>query len=183
MRRLFFDLETTGLPGRGVPVYIVQIAWILDDSAGVTRQSGNFLIRPEGWTIPEEVVRIHGITTETALAFGIDEQEALTMFFRACCDADVVAAHNIQFDWPIVCDRAQTRIPIPDVELFCTQKRSIGLVPNGSVRGPKLVDAYRHFTGLALDGAHDAMNDTLACRAVYYGLQKATACPGEPTRS
>jgi DNA polymerase-3 subunit epsilon len=33
---------------------------------------------------------------------------------------------------------------------------------------PKLVDAYKYFTGLELVGAHNAMADTLAARDVFF---------------
>ena len=40
-----------------------------------------------------------------------------------------------------------------------------------SPKPPNLQEAYEFFTGLKLNGAHDASNDVLGCKAVYFGIQ------------
>jgi DNA polymerase III subunit epsilon len=37
---------------------------------------------------------------------------------------------------------------------------------------PNLGEAYRHFTGTDLAGAHDAAVDVAACKAVYLALRE-----------
>ena len=39
---------------------------------------------------------------------------------------------------------------------------------------PNLGEAYQHFTGNALDGAHDAMVDVNACIAIYRAMTETT---------
>lgn len=175
MRTLFLDTESTGLPAPDRKIHIVQLAWILDDGLRKTRQSGNFLIRPDAWTIPDEVVAIHGITTEIAAAYGVDLLEVMTRFAWALAEADRVVAHNIGFDWPLIVEAFEDcKMPVPTTsDLFCTQKNSARFVSSSSSRGPKLVNAYAHFTGLVLDNAHDALADAAACRRVYYGIMDA----------
>lgn len=72
---LFFDTETTGLPKNWkAPVTdlnnwprLVQLAY---DSNGNKISGGDFIIKPEGFSIPTESSRIHGISTERALRAG-----------------------------------------------------------------------------------------------------------------
>lgn len=75
MKYIFFDTETTGVPKNyKAPSSntdnwprLVQLAWILTDDHGETINSGNLIVKPNGFTIPTEASRIHGITTEKAL--------------------------------------------------------------------------------------------------------------------
>lgn len=68
---LFFDTETTGLPKRwNAPVTdlenwprLVQLAWIMYDDRGNMLESRDVIVKPEGFTIPPEASRVHGITT------------------------------------------------------------------------------------------------------------------------
>ena len=38
-------------------------------------------------------------------------------------------------------------------------------------KSPNLGEAYKHFTGQDLVGAHDALVDIMACKTVYYGIK------------
>ena len=83
---LFFDTETTGLPKKWqAPVSdldnwprIVQLAWILSDDKGKQLAGQNYIIKPEGFLIPEESSRVHGISTEKAMNEGIALEKALS---------------------------------------------------------------------------------------------------------
>jgi DNA polymerase III epsilon subunit-like protein len=176
---LIVDCETTGLPGRGVPVYVVQLAWALDDEAGVTRMSGNFMVQPSGWTIPDEVVRIHGITTETATKYGAPERYVYGMFQAAVGIADVIVGHNVAFDVGVLTENL-IRLGMHDWvsprPTYCTMHRAAPVMGQVSARTgrpkmPRMSEAYTWATGLALDNAHDAQVDMLAARAVYYRLR------------
>lgn len=75
---LFFDTETTGLPKNWkAPVSdlnnwprLIQLAFILYDSNENKISEGNFIIKPDGFTIPTEATKIHGISTEQAIQQG-----------------------------------------------------------------------------------------------------------------
>ena len=65
---IFFDTETTGVIPRGKEeplVYtndfphVVQLSWKLGD------KEGDFIIKPDGFTIPDAAAAVHGITTDT----------------------------------------------------------------------------------------------------------------------
>jgi len=71
---LIFDTETTGLPKKWkAPISdvdnwprMVQLAWQCHDIEGNFLFAKNHVITPDGYTIPEDVVAVHGISTEIA---------------------------------------------------------------------------------------------------------------------
>ena len=73
---LIFDTETTGLPKNyNAPITdldnwprMVQIAWQLHELDGTLVEVKNYIVKPEGYTIPFNSAKIHGITTEKAEA-------------------------------------------------------------------------------------------------------------------
>jgi len=103
---LFFDTETTGLPrSNDAPATdvnnwprIVQIAWILTDSEGNEKEHADFIIRPNGFSIPKDAAAIHGITTEIALRDGVPLRKALNSFTASIKIANMLVAHNYEFD-------------------------------------------------------------------------------------
>ena len=66
---LFFDTETTGLPKNwNAPITdlnnwprLVQLAYLCYDNEGNELSRGDFIVKPEGFTIPRDASRIHGI--------------------------------------------------------------------------------------------------------------------------
>jgi DNA polymerase III subunit epsilon len=85
---LFFDTETTGLPKNWkAPVTdlnnwprLVQLAFLLYDREGNRVSERNYIIKPDGFKIPVDVVRIHGITHERATSEGRDLRSVLEEF-------------------------------------------------------------------------------------------------------
>ena len=88
---LIFDTETTGVPSSygahhtdleaWSTARLVQIAWQLHASNGSLISAENIIVRPEGFEIPYASQRIHGISTERALAEGVSLQEALGILY------------------------------------------------------------------------------------------------------
>jgi DNA polymerase III epsilon subunit-like protein len=82
---LIFDTETTGLPKARLPSsrgpnnwpHIVSISWvILDAHTNKVVDIRSFVIKPRNWTIPEDSIKIHGITQEKAeKEFGIKRSQ------------------------------------------------------------------------------------------------------------
>lgn len=103
MRVLGFDLETTGL----VPSQdrIVELGWCLWDVETATPlRMGNDIFLQEA-PIPEETIRVHGITNEVAKEFGIQAAAALSCFedIVAYYKPDYLVAHNgHNFDLPFL---------------------------------------------------------------------------------
>ena len=82
---LIFDTETTGLPKNfRAPITdtdnwprCIQIAWQLHDELGNCIEHEDYLIKPEGFNIPYDAEKIHGISTELAEQDGIPLIEVL----------------------------------------------------------------------------------------------------------
>lgn len=186
------------------PHFTQIAAELCDEETGKALASINLLVRPDGWVIPQEVQDLTGITMDKAERFGIPEEAALMAFLELWCAADQRVAHNETFDARIAriaimrsaywsMEAMQTsagEIPFADywkaAPAFCTQTNSsriLNLPPTEKMRarnmkGPKspnLGEAYYHFTGKVLEGAHDAQVDIMACKAVYYGIRKHLA--------
>ena len=103
---LIFDTETTGLPKRwGAPISdtdnwprCIQIAWQLHDKMGKLIEHQDYLIQPDGFNIPYDAERIHGISTELAQAEGIPLAEVLEKFNLVLSKAKFIAVSYTHLD-------------------------------------------------------------------------------------
>jgi DNA polymerase-3 subunit epsilon len=202
---LFYDTETTGLPLWNLPSEhpeqprVLQLAALLcDEATGEDLQQMNMIILPDGWTVPDEVAAIHGITTERAMAEGVAADTVLSLFIDMWTEADMRSGHNESFDMRMLRIELMRHAfysmqtigtpPVPFADYwkaapaYCTQGNSVKIInlpPTAKMvaarrKGPKspnLGEDYEFFTGRKLEGAHDAMNDVLAAKAVYYGIK------------
>ena len=186
---LFLDTETTGIPEWKTPSddpcqpHIVQLAAALVDHKTLEiAQAINFIVRPDGWDIPPEVVELHGITVEWAKENGAPENFVVSLLMRLADRAEKVVGHNVNFDKRMV--RIATKRYLSedeqqkwkDLNKFCTMYESRGIIKiqlNGKKNKlPRLEEAYNFFTGEVLDNAHDAYADMLAAMVVYREIQK-----------
>lgn len=202
---LFYDTETTGLPDYKAPSesahqpHIVQLAACLVDlDTQATISSMDVVIRPNGWIIPDDIAKIHGITTEYAASVGIEEQTAVDMFMALWSGPGRMrVAHNESFDARIIrialkrfVDSEGEVLPMSDVwksgAAECTSKLATPLcalppTPKMVAAGfnkfktANLGEAYRHFMGCDFENAHSAMADVKACMAVYFAIKGAAA--------
>lgn len=199
---LFYDTETTGFPLYNQPSndprqpHIVQLAWSVlrvepgkwkstDDPAPEEPIINCYIIRPDGWTIPEESSAIHGITQERAMDEGIPESEVLHAFLDDWQKRPRVA-HNESFDARIIRIGIRRFVPGEGAvdgwaagAAYCTMNMARPLVKAltaaGKPKPPKLSEAYRHFYGSEMDGAHTADGDVRACIAIFrriYGAKR-----------
>ena len=89
----FFDCETTGVPAKGLKwdehfnqfPHVVQLAWAFGE------KERSFIVKPDGWIIPDEVVEIHGITTERAIAEGVPFDVIVDEFLADAADAPITS--------------------------------------------------------------------------------------------
>lgn len=185
---LFYDTETTGLPLWREPSdhpdqpHIVQLAAALVDlDTRRTVGSLDVIVRPEGWTIPEDMTAIHGISTELARDVGVSEGAALSMLLDLW-NGHKRIGHNQPFDARII-RIAQHRAGFAEGELEkwksgtaeCTQRLATSIMRIGKTTN--LREAHEHFLGRPLENAHSAMADVQGCMAVYFAIQdyQATA--------
>ena len=187
---LFFDTETSSLvdhkrsAGLHQP-HAVQLAAILQSNDSTRELSS--IIRPNGWTISPKAEEVHGISLERAQREGTPIEDVLQEFIWMLSMANIVVAHNITFDHKVVASEF-IRLGLKEdlfagKRFFCTMMESKGVlkIPGyyGDYKWPSLAEAYRALVGGEIEGAHDAMCDVQACRAIYWALQKRLRSPAE----
>lgn len=183
---LFFDTETAGLPKSWkAPVtqvnnwpHLVQLAYILCDVKGNRMSQGNHLVKPEGFSISKNAMRLHGITTEKAMAEGERLLNVLETFEGMVHRADYLVAHNMDFDEKIVGAeflRNQMANTLTKKKKICTMKGSVDFCRISGPYGykwPKLSELYYKLFRTDFDGAHDAVADTEATAKCFWELRR-----------
>ncbi|MEN8138286.1 MAG: DNA polymerase III subunit alpha [Bacteroidota bacterium] len=107
---IIFDTETTGLPKNyNAPATnsdnwnrCVQLAWQIHDVSGELTEVKNFIIKPEGYSIPFNAAQVHGITTDRAKKQGMPLEYVLNEFNKDLEKSSFLVGHNINFDVNIV---------------------------------------------------------------------------------
>ncbi|MFA5830549.1 MAG: 3'-5' exonuclease [Candidatus Paceibacterota bacterium] len=183
---LFFDTETTGLPRSwNAPMEevdnwprMVQLAWIMFNEDGAQTGEGNDIIRPDGFVIPPDASRVHGITTERAMKEGIPVKQALQTFRDKIGESAYLVAHNIDFDEKIIGAefiRAEISHEFSKKKKICTMKSTVNFCAIPSQRGykwPQLSELHRKLFGTAFEDAHDAHADIAATAKCFWELKK-----------
>lgn len=147
---LVFDVETTGLPKNyGAPVEdldnwprAVQLAYAFYDDKKKAQSIWGAIIKPEGFVIPQEAARIHGINQARAVKTGIPLKEALKEIKPFLKDSKILIAHNIRFD-----------IMVLGAEFLRSKIKT-------------------NLFGKGFEDAHDAKVDVLACASCFFELIK-----------
>jgi DNA polymerase III epsilon subunit-like protein len=183
---LFFDTETTGIPRNyKVPASdlrnwprLVQIAWLLADEDANEVESAEYIAKPDGFTIPRDATKIHGITTEMALQNGVDLNSILTAIAPSIKSADLLVAHNMQFDEKILGAeflRAGHPNLLESKKRKCTMQASTNYChlpgPYG-YKWPTLQELHMKLFSQSFKGEHQALVDVRACAACYFELKR-----------
>lgn len=155
---LFYDSETTGFPLYKEPSnhpdqpYITQLAAELcDEESGETIATLDHLIRPAGWTIPDDVAALTGITTARAAAEGVAADDVIHAFIELWLSTARRCAHNESFDARIVrialmrhsvlSTKMEGKLPFADYwkagPAYCTQGNSTKIVNAARPAGEK----------------------------------------------
>lgn len=184
---LIFDTETTGLPKRwDAPITdtnnwprCVQIAWQLHDDMGKIIEHQDYLIKPEGYNIPYDAERIHGISTELALEQGIALQEVLEKFNIALSKTKFIVGQNLGFDINIMgcelhrmgIDSPMGSMPVLDT---CTEvTASLLKLPGGrggKFKLPTLTELHSYLFQVPFAEAHNATADVEATSRCFLEL-------------
>ena len=192
---LVFDTETTGLPKNfNAPLSdsdnwprMVQIAWQLHDDDGSLIENQDYIIKPEGYDIPFNAARIHGITTKIANEEGRDLQEILTEFSKVLDRVRVVSGHNVEFDYNIVgaefyrknIENSLHVKPKADTMILGTDFCQLGGGRGGRFKSPKLEELYEKLYGNKFDEAHNAAADVNATAQVFFEMMRIGVIPAE----
>ncbi len=184
---LIFDTETTGLPKRwDAPITdsdnwprCIQIAWQLHDDLGQLIEHQDYLVKPEGFNIPYDAERIHGISTELAEAQGATLAEVLAKFNIALSKTKFIVGQNLGFDINIMgaeFHRAGVESPMSSMKILdtCTEvTASLLKLPGG--RGgrfklPTLTELHQYLFNKPFSEAHNATADVEATTRCFFEL-------------
>lgn len=186
MNYLIFDTETTGLPRDWkAPASdsdnwprLVQLAWQLHEGSGKLISRGNLIVKPDGFTIPYNAEKVHGISTERALKEGVDLRETLSQFSEDLAKSDFVVGHNIEFDNNVVGSeylRMQREAKVLEKASIDTKDVSTDFcaIPGGKggkFKWPTLTELHEKLFGVPFADAHDAAFDVDATAKCFFGL-------------
>lgn len=183
---LFFDTETTGLPKNWKALVtdldnwprLVQLAYLLTDSEGNKISGGDFIIKPVGFSIPEDSAEIHGISTARAEKEGSDLVPVLQDFYAAIEKADYLVAHNISFDEKIM-GAELLRNKMTDIisakQKICTMQSSTDYCALSGPYGykwPKLTELHHKLFHEGFRESHNAAADMAATIKCFWELKR-----------
>ena len=185
---LIFDTETTGLPRNwNAPITdtenwprCIQIAWQLHDSMGDLVEQSDYLLQPDGFDIPFDAEKIHGISTDLAAEKGVDLSVMMENFQEALQKAEFIVGQNVGFDINIMgCEMHRmsmdasllTDMPVLDT---CTEKSALLCqIPGGrggKFKLPNLTELHEYLFGEPFAEAHNATADVEATTRCFLEL-------------
>ena len=204
MRILVFDTETTGLPKSKIispetlPLWphIVQFSYVIYDTEvnDIVETSDSIVKINDDVFIPEEVIKIHGITNEISKNNGINIIFVLHNFFGHLKTVDLLVGHNISFDINMVkvelnrliVENGTSIIHRWNLDLltnfeniYCTMKESIELCNIQLVnrfgkpylKFPKLLELHTKLFETTPHNLHNSFNDILVTLRCFMKLK------------
>jgi DNA polymerase III subunit alpha len=183
---IVFDTETTGLPEDfSAPITdfnnwprIVQIAWKVYDLDGKEISSHNRIIKPDGFVIPQDSIKIHRITNERANREGISLKNALDEFVSSINSSNFLIAHNISFDDKVTaCEFLRMRMKnhMRNITHVCTMNSTINfcrIQGKMGLKHPTLTELHEKLFDKKFEDAHDALIDVEALAKCFFELKK-----------
>ncbi|MBP9792601.1 MAG: DNA polymerase III subunit alpha [Flavobacterium sp.] len=186
---LIFDTETTGLPRSwSAPITdtdnwprCIQIAWQLHDEMGNLIEHQDYLVKPDGFNIPYDAERIHGISTELAMEQGISLQEVLEKFNIALSKTKYIVGQNVGFDVNIMgCEFhragiASDMVKMPVLDTCTEVTASLLQLPGGrggKFKLPTLTELHQYLFNHPFAEAHNATADVEATTRCFLELIK-----------
>ncbi len=183
---LIFDTETTGLPKNFNAPHtdlnnwprLVQLAWELHGDHGELINAGNLIVKPEGFTIPYNAEKVHGISTERALKEGHPLKDVLELFAEDLKRTQLQIGHNIEFDLNVMGAeflRAGVESELWETTSYCTKEETTDFVQipggrGGKFKWPTLTELHTKVFGVGFADAHDAAYDVMATAKCFFGL-------------
>jgi DNA polymerase III subunit epsilon len=148
------------------------------DRKGNLISSGDFIIRPVGFTIPEEASRIHGISTEKAIEEGEALLPVLQEFQTLIDESEYLVAHNLSFDEKIVgAEFLRNRMPdnLTSKRKICTMQGTTNFCKIDGPYGykwPKLSELHYKLFRENFEEAHNAAMDIHMTAKCFWELKR-----------
>lgn len=210
---LFYDLETTGLvktqkgikPEEQYPDYkdlekynnarIVSIGWLYleefdyDYEIGIENISEK-IIKPQGFKIPDDAIKIHGITNEKAKKEGIKLRESLKKFGKIIKKCEYIIGYNVYYDINVLLSELHRKKRTKTIEKILKLKKEEKIICLGQISSkvippnkfikynkyaiPKQTDVYKKCYNEELLNAHDAKSDVLGMIKIMFWIYENT---------
>ena len=207
MKIITFDTETTGLPKIKMITektlhlwpHIVQFSYVIyDNETNIVLKTVDHIIKvPDNVVISEENSNIHGITDTMSKTSGQDIEHVLSVFMEDYNNADIVVAHNMEFDFNIIkvelmrqiYNDKQTVVKKEKItqnlnclksskKLCCTMQESVEicniktLTKDGReyTKFPSLSELHKHLFSVVPKNLHNSLNDVLICLRCFYKM-------------
>ncbi|WP_426432303.1 DNA polymerase III subunit alpha [Winogradskyella sp. HB-48] len=184
---LIFDTETTGLPKRwDAPITdtdnwprAIQIAWQLHDAMGNCIDHQDYLIQPNGFNIPYDAEKIHGISTELAQEQGLPLIEVLEKFNAVLEQTKFIVGQNVGFDLNIMGaefvreDKANKLQELPVLDTCTEHTAELCKIPGGrggKFKLPTLTELHEFLFDQPFAEAHNATADVEATTRCFLEL-------------
>jgi len=184
MNKIIVDIETTGLPKKLALPYdihsfdssrMVELGYYIVDNNNKILKQVEYLIQPDNFIIPDEVIKIHGISQEKALAKGKPIKYVLKKLEEDLIkyNCTLFISHNVDFDKKIILSECY-RLNLENIILllesmtdFCTMKDN--KIFNKWV---KLGLLYKELFNKEIIVEHRALSDVQVCYECYVELIK-----------
>ena len=187
--KLFFDIETTGLPElisfddfyppEEVTKYansrIIELGIVVVHKGKII-DTYNSIVKPDNFTSLDEVItRITGITDEDILDEGKDLKQVIHEIQPLLDKVKVINSYNINFDYNVLlselyrCHDKKTIIKLKNMKKECTLQLATRFLKRDKYL--KLEYLYKMLFNHDPKQDHRAFNDAIMCKEVYYGLK------------
>ncbi len=175
-RMVVFDTETTGMSNEDEIVQIAAVEYV----DGRQTRTLNLYLAPTCDVSPE-AEEVHGLSRQFLKAHGIAPCEALARFFDFVGRDALIVGHNVPFDFRMLrneCEKFGREVDLESFAFCDTLRLAKRLLP-----GMPCYNLAMLISALKLDGknSHDALDDTLACGALFMKLVQRIPTPGEYT--
>lgn len=181
MKYLFIDTETTGLPqddSFSIDAInnwprLVSVAYILCNDRKIVRENYS-IIKPNGFIIPPESTKVHGITSAEAISKGRALSEVLDEIKGVINECDYIVGHNVVFDINMLNAeffRYDMTLPVSLKPYYCTMLLSKDYCGLPNDKYPTLEELYSILKGESIANAHNAMIDAQASMECFWILK------------
>ncbi len=194
MKIIVFDTETSGLPkSRTITPntvhlwpFIVQFSYIIfDTDTNSVLKSYDAIVKVKPYNvISKDSIKFHGITQEISESKGINIDKVLFTFISDMRNADMIVAHNVEFDLNMIrveLLRLEQGALVDKLELelrkaifedhanfYCTMRESVDLckIEKENSRGkyykfPTLTELHKHLFEVEPKHLHNSYHDIL----------------------
>lgn len=161
-----FDTETDGLIKNSIFPNIIQISWMIMDYDGIIYKKSTELINCD-FNEKSEAFKINKIKPDIIRKLGIEPEEAYLKIMYDLKYCDLIAAHNIGFDFSLLkneFEKYHIDFDLTNVKKFCTMKWGHNEFKNNSnpdPKFPKMTELYEYLFNHSVRQYHNSHSDVV----------------------